>query len=256
MGCQKIVPGPFLLEMEQVHLAAETAMVAALGLLDLLDIGVQILLLGEGRGVDALEHGVIGIAAPIGARHLHQLEGVADFPGRGHVRAAAEVEPVALLVDRDFLVGGNGVDQFDFEGLAMGLEPGLGLIAGPFLAHDGFVGGDDLAHLLFDRREIVGRKRLGAIEIVIKTVFDHRADRHLRARIKRLHRVGQHMGGVVADQLERARIFAIEELDLGVGLDGVAISTIWPSSIMATVRLASEGEMLLAISTPETPDTN
>ena len=56
LGCQKIVARPLLLEMEQVHFAAQAAMVAALGLLDLLEIGVEVFLFGEGGGVDALEH--------------------------------------------------------------------------------------------------------------------------------------------------------------------------------------------------------
>ena len=111
-----------LLEVEQVHLAAELAVVALLRLLDLLEIGVELLLLGEGGAVDAREHLAVGIAAPIGARDLHQLEGVADLAGRGHVRAAAEVEPVALLVDLDLLVLRDGVDQLDLEQLALVAE--------------------------------------------------------------------------------------------------------------------------------------
>ena len=45
-----------LLEMEQVHLAAELAVVALLGFLDLLEVGVELLLLGEGGAVDARQH--------------------------------------------------------------------------------------------------------------------------------------------------------------------------------------------------------
>ena len=48
--------GRFFLEMEQVHLAAEPAVVALLGLLDLLEIGVELFLLGEGGAVDARQH--------------------------------------------------------------------------------------------------------------------------------------------------------------------------------------------------------
>ena len=65
----------------------------------MLEIGVELLLRGEGGRIDALKHRPVGIAAPIGARDLHQLEGVADLAGRRHMRAAAEIEPVALLVD-------------------------------------------------------------------------------------------------------------------------------------------------------------
>ena len=154
--------GRLFLEMEQVHLAAEPAMVALLGFLDLLQIGVELLLLGEGGAVDAGEHRVVGIAAPIGAGHLHQLEGVADLAGRGHVRAAAEIEPVALLVDLDLLVCRNGVDQLDLEILALVAEHFLGLLARPDFLGEGFVARDDLLHLLFDDRQVFQRERLVA----------------------------------------------------------------------------------------------
>ena len=169
------------------------------------------------------------------------------------MRAAAEVEPVALLVDRDLLVRRDGLHQFDLKGFAVLFEEGHGLVARPFLAHDGFVGGDDLAHFFFDRGEILGRKRLLAIKIVIKTVLDHRADGDLRARIERLHGVGEHMGGVVADQFQRTRIVPVEKLDFRVGPERRGRVHDWPSSIMATVLFASEGEMALAMSRPETP---
>src|SRR6266576_4406115 len=82
-----------LLEVKQVHLAAEPAMVAFLRLFELLEIGIELFLLGERGAVDAAEHFAVGISAPVGARGLHQLEGVADLAGRGHVWTAAEVEP-------------------------------------------------------------------------------------------------------------------------------------------------------------------
>ena len=204
----------FLLEMEQVHLAAEPAMVALLGFLDLLEIGVELFLLGEGGAVDAGEHRVVGIAAPIGAGHLHQLEGVADLAGRGHVRAAAEIEPVALLVDLDLLVGRDGVDQLDLEVLAHVAEGLLGLLARPHLLGEGFVARDDLAHLLLDDRQIFRRERLIAEEVVVEAVLDHRADGDLRAGPQRLHGFGQHMRGVVPDQFQRARVLARDEFDL------------------------------------------
>jgi hypothetical protein len=112
--------------MEQVELAAELAVVALLGFLDLLQVGVELFLLGEGGAVDARQHRVVAVAAPIGARDLHQLEGVADLAGRGHVRAAAEIEPVALEIDLDRLVAGNRVDQLDLEALALVAEHLLG----------------------------------------------------------------------------------------------------------------------------------
>ena len=196
-------------------------MVALLRLLELLEIGVELLLLGEGGAVDAGEHFAVGIAAPIGAGDLHQLEGVADLAGRGHVRAAAEVEPVALLVDLDLLVFRDGVDQLDLEQLALVAEHALGLVARPHLLGEGFVARDDLAHLLLDGVEVLRRERLVAEEVVIEAVLDHRADGDLRARPQALHGLRQHVRGVVPDQLQRARVLAGDEFDLGVALDRV-----------------------------------
>ncbi len=210
-----------LLEMEQVHFAAEFSVVASLRLFEPLQIGVEFLPFGESRGVDARKHRALGIAAPVGAGDLHQFERVADLAGRSHVRAAAEVRPLALRVELDLLIGGNGVDQFDLEGLALGLEIALRLVAADGALGERLIARDDFAHLLLDRGKILGRERRVAEEVVIEAVFDDRADGHLRARPQSLHGLGQHMRGVVADQLQRARIVAIEELDLRIGLDGV-----------------------------------
>ena len=56
---------------------------------------------------------------------MGELEGLADLAGGGHVRAAAEVEPFALLVDLEVLALGDGVDQLDLEELALLLKKSL-----------------------------------------------------------------------------------------------------------------------------------
>ena len=137
------------------------------------------------------------------------------------MRAAAEIEPVALFVDLDLLVGRNGVDQLDLEILAHVAEGFLGLLARPDFFGEGPVAGDNLLHLLFDDGEVFQRERLVSEEVVIKSVFDHRADGHLRARPQRLHGFRHDVRGVVADQLKRARVLARHELDFSVVLDGV-----------------------------------
>ena len=137
------------------------------------------------------------------------------------MRAAAQIEPVALLVDFELLVFRNGVDQLDLEAFAAVAKHVLGVLARPHFLGERLVARDDLAHLLFDRGEILGRERLVAEEIVIKTVLDHRPDGDLGAGPQRLHGFGEHVRGVVADQLERARVVAGEELDLGIVLDRI-----------------------------------
>ena len=213
--------GTFLLEVKQIEFAAELAVVALFGFLDLLQIGVEFFLFSKRRAVDARQHRIVEVAAPIGARDFHQLERVADLAGGRHMRSAAKIEPVALIVDLDRLVAGNGIDQFDLEVLALVAEHLFGLFAIPDVLGERFVAGDDLAHLLFDCGKILRRERLVAEEIVIEAVFDHRADRDLRARPQRLHRFGQHMGGVMPDQFQRAGVIAGDELDFRIMLDRV-----------------------------------
>ena len=200
------------------------------------------------------EHFAVGIAAPIGARDLHQLEGVADLAGRGHVRAAAEVEPVALLVDLDLLVCRDGVDQLDLEHLALVAEHALGLVARPDLLGEGFVARDDLAHLLLDRGEVFRRERLVAEEVVVEAVLDHRPDGDLRARPQRSARPRPaHARRRAGSAPARAGRRGVRNSILASRSIGSARSASAPSSAMATVRLASEGEMPLAMSRPVMP---
>ena len=196
-------------------------MVALLGFLDLFEVCVELFLFGESRSVDAGEHRIFGITAPIGAGHFHQLESIPHFADRGHMRAAAEIEPVALLVDLDLLIGGDGVDQLDLEAFAHVAENFLRMLARPDFLRERFVARDDLAHLFFDDRKIFQRERLIAREVVIKSVFDHRPDGDLRSRPQILDRFGKHVRGVMPDQFEGARILAGNEFDFGVAVDRV-----------------------------------
>ena len=55
----------------------------------LLQVLVQLLLLGEGYGVDTLEHLAVRVAAPVGAAALGQLDGVALDAALCHVFSGA-----------------------------------------------------------------------------------------------------------------------------------------------------------------------
>jgi hypothetical protein len=195
--------------------------VALLGLLELPEIGVEVVLCSPGGAIDARQHRVVGIAAPVGTGHLHQLEGGADLAHARHVRAAAQVQPLALPVDLERLTRRDGVDQLDLERLTLRLEIGARLLARPDLLGEGGVAGDDLAHLGLDRREILRREGLLAVEVVVEAVLDDRADGHLRAGKESLHRLGQNVGAVVPDELERTRVLARDELDLRIARDRV-----------------------------------
>src|SRR3546814_10938041 len=89
--------------MEGVQLAAEAPVVALFSLLQHGEVGLELLLVLPAGAVDALELRVARVAAPVGAGALHQLERLPELAGRRQLRADAEVEPVALAVDRDLL---------------------------------------------------------------------------------------------------------------------------------------------------------
>src|SRR3982075_1603780 len=101
-----------LLHVEQVELAAEFAVVAAFGLLEPEQILVELLLARAGGGIDAGQLGVARVAAPIGAGHVLQLEGLPEPAGRRQMRADAEIDEIALPIEADLLLAQDLTDIF------------------------------------------------------------------------------------------------------------------------------------------------
>ena len=95
-------PGPSSWKWQQVHLAGELAMIAALGLLDLLPrTPLQLLLPGVGGGVDARQQGLF--ESPRRSRRrptFIELEGVAALAGRGSCAARRTGRSEPALGDR------------------------------------------------------------------------------------------------------------------------------------------------------------
>src|SRR4029078_8620375 len=194
----------------------EATMVALLGLFELVEIGGKVLFARPRRAVDPLEHRPVGIAPPIGAGDLQELEALADLADRSHVRSAAKIQPIALGVELDLLAFGNGIDQLELELLALLLEERLGVVAIDDLAREWCIARNDRVALRRDPRQIVRRDRLITGEIVIEAVLDHRTDRDLRAGIELLHGLRHHMRGIMPDQLERGGIVSGQDADRSI----------------------------------------
>src|ERR1051326_3624660 len=188
-------------EVDQAELAPELAVVARAGLLLLFDVRVELLLVGPGGAVDALEHLVALVAAPVRAGDVRQLER-AEAAGGGDVRAAAEIEPLALAGEREGPVARDALDDLDLDLLADVAEDAHGLVARPLLAADRQIALDDLGHLLLDAAEVVVAERAVGGEVVVEAVLDHWADRHLRPRKQLLHRHRHQVRGGMADRVE------------------------------------------------------
>ncbi len=212
--------GRLFLEMEEIELASDAPMIALLGFLEPQQVFLQLLFVGPGRAVDPLQHGVLRIAAPIGSRDLGQLEG-AELARRRHMRAAAQVFPVALPVQRDRLARGDGGDDLGLVVLADGLEMLDRRFARQHAPVHRLVGLRELVHLRLEFLEVLRREGPLEGEVVIETVVDDRADRHLRIRVDRLHRLRQKVRRRVPDDLEALGVLRRDDPDPGVVVDHV-----------------------------------
>ena len=109
------------------------------------------------------------------------------------------------------------VDQLDLVVLALRHEQLASLRDGHVAALEALGGFDVRAHALFDLGEVrLGdRPVLGELEVVVEAVVDRRPDRDLDAVVELHHRRGEHVRGVVADQLEGlGTVFRGEDRDV------------------------------------------
>src|SRR5947208_9442587 len=193
-----------LVEDEEVQLAAELAMVALLRLLEPPEVLVE-LLLGEPRGaVDPLEHRLLLVAAPVGARRRQELERL-DLAGGLHVRPAAEVDEVALRVERHRRRD-EALEDLDLVTLAAPPEELDRLRARHLLALERQVGFHDLAHDLLDLGEVLRREWRRAVEVVVEAVLDGGTDGDFHLGKQSLHGLGHDVRGGVTEGRERRRV--------------------------------------------------
>ncbi|EKD61350.1 MAG: hypothetical protein ACD_54C00275G0001 [uncultured bacterium] len=199
--------GGFVLNVEQVHLAAQLAVVALGGLFQHGHMGFQIIAVLERQTINALQHRAAGIAQPIGPGDMGQLEGIGrHLPGVLQMRATAQILPVAMPIHPQVFAFGDAVDQFHLERLAALFVIGDGAGAIPGFGFHRIAGVDDLLHLGFDLAEVFRRKRLGAVKIIEPAIVAHRADGDFHIRPDFLHSARHDVGQVVPDQFKRLRV--------------------------------------------------
>jgi len=200
-------------EVDEVELLAELAVIAGLRVLDLLEIRVELFLVGPGGAVDPLQHRVPLVAAPVRAGDRGQLER-AEAAGRWDVRSAAEIEPFALAIDRQRLIAGDALNDLHFVFFAQLLERPDRLFARPLLAADRQIATRDLGHLLFDAAQVLIAERTIGAEVVEEAVLDHRSDRDLGAGEELLHGHRHEVGGGVPDRVDACLRLRSHDLDL------------------------------------------
>ena len=236
LGVEEREPRPLLVEAEEVEVAADAAVIALASELERLEVRRQLVFAREGGAVDSREHRVLLVAAPVGAGEAGELEGAAaELVGARQVRAATEVDEVALAIDadrRDLVAGrlGGGhevVDELDLEGLvetgrqAGGARAGRAgpehrerLVDGQFVALHRQVLAHDLAHLLLDARQVGLADGLGELEVVVEAVLDGRPNGVLRAREEADDGLRHHVRGGVTQDVDGVGVLALERDDV------------------------------------------
>ncbi len=221
----------FVGKAEQVQLDTQLAVVATLSFLDQLQMVVERLLRFPRSAVDALQAGIVLIAAPVGGGASGQLE-CRDVLGGRDVRSAAQITPnpfpgsgIEVVVSGELVaadlhnVGVTGfvVDEFELVRLSGQLLARLvlGLVDAPVEQLPVF---DDLAHPLFQLLQILRRERIRHVEVVVEAVGDRRPDPQFGVREQVLDGLGQHVRGGVPDDAATVVGIGGDRGDLGVGV--------------------------------------
>ena len=180
---------------EQVELLAQHAVITFPGFFQHVQVFLQFFGLFPGGAVDAREHLVLFVAAPVGPGGLAECDADSlrvDLAAVGHVRPPAEVLERVLLVGCDRHRAFDGIailvrralfqpfDQLDLVDLI--LEDGFRFAGGYFFTLKLMALLDDLLHPLFDALEILLRQRARQFKVVVEAVLDRRADGDLGFR--------------------------------------------------------------------------
>ena len=108
-----------IVENEQFQFPAELAMIALLRFLEHREVVVEFLFGFERRAVNALKLRIFFVALVIRARHGGQLE-CADVSRAHHVRPGAEIDELAVAIERNLFVCRNVFDDVEFEFAGLG----------------------------------------------------------------------------------------------------------------------------------------
>ena len=188
------------LKGKEVELAAKLAVVAALGFFKLLEVGIQRLLVGKGRTVDARKHAIFFIAAPVGTGNAHELCRLGKARVR-HVGATAQVCKITTSIERH-RVGVDAFDELYLIRFAHGAKDLNGLGLGQHLAGKGLARIGNALHFRFDGGKIFAGKRLFDVKVVVKAGIDGGANSDLGSGEEALDRRSHNMGGRVTDHLQ------------------------------------------------------
>ena len=209
--------GAFIHKCKQAQLGTQLAVVTLFGLLHAEQVSVQLLFIGEGDGVNALQHLIFGITTPVSTGEIQNSGGFYQT-GTGKMRATAQVTEIALSVSADNSILGQVVNQNLLVGFTLGLKQLQCLLTGQLLTGEGQILGGNFQHFLLNSLHILGHKNVRAINIVIEALFDGRADAELGVGIKALNGLRHDVGRAVPKNVFALFIIKGEDLQLYISV--------------------------------------
>ena len=165
-------------EAEQVELGPQPPVIPLLGLLEPIQVLVELGPRWPRCAVDPLQLVTVLVTTPVRTGASEQLDG-RDAPGGREMGAATEVDEAVVLVGGDDLVTGHLRRVHRLDDLHLVLVVGEDLECLVPAEHDpleGLVLLDDPVHPLFDALQVLRREGGVDTEVVVEAVLDGRAD--------------------------------------------------------------------------------
>ncbi len=138
------------------------------------------------------------------------------------MRSAAQIRKIALAVQRNDFAFRQIINDFGFVMFAFVREKLDSFITRHNHALQLFVAFDDFMHFLFDFCKIISGKRLFARKVIIKAVFNSRADGNLNVRPQFFDGLSHNVRAGVAQNVQALFILTGDDSHGCVGSDGSA----------------------------------
>ena len=171
-------PRRLFLHVVQVELLADFTVVALRGLFQALQVGAQGFLIGPRGTINALQHLVVAVAAPVRACGFHQLEVMAETHVR-HVRTAAHIDIFFMMIQARLVIMSNVfVKNRNFIAFAALHEGFTRFVPAHFLLDDIVVFLGELMHTFFERVDIFLGQGVVEVYVIVEAIIDNRTDSH------------------------------------------------------------------------------
>ena len=132
-----------------------------------------------------------------------------------------KIDKSALPIEANVVSCRDRGDDLGLVALADRFEKGHCLITTPDFPGHRFVLARQFGHAQLDRLQVLRCEGALVGKVVEKAVVDHRADRDLGIGVKILDRIGQQVGGGVANHLQTFRIAIGDDRDCCISLDAI-----------------------------------